>query len=332
MLNQDVAPTVSIVLATYNGESYLEEQLKSISLQDYPITEVVIADDCSTDSTPEICKDFAQRVSFNVIIVRNTERLGYSHNFFRGLSHCNRGEIVFFCDQDDWWEPNKVSLIVKHFRDNPKILLTIHDVEFCDENLTPVGYTKLKRMQPFSNPYFSYITGMATAMRRELVELALPMPENAIFSYDGWLHRLAVALDKKSVLPHVLARYRRHDKNVTVDNSLNAATKQVRSHYAIKKLQSSIEFSLMRQLEIWTCVTERLSERLSSDDSRNSVVVKRALKFKENVRWRLRTREKAAYLRIPIVVFGFLVGRYRQFSGISSTVKDLKQREVRKYQ
>ena len=316
-------------MATYNGANYIGEQLQSLASQDYSIAELVISDDCSTDSTVAICRDFSRKVNFQVTILDNTERIGYSKNFFRGLASCHKGDLIMFCDQDDSWKSQKVAVLVNWFQQNPKVLLAIHDVEFCDSRLVSVGYTKLQRIRLLSNPYFTYVTGMATAMRRELLDLAIPLPDNPNFSYDSWVHRLAIALDVKTVIPNVLALYRRHEKNVTGGNSLNAATKNVRSRYARRKFQSSPQLSLMTQLEIWANVRERLLERYNIENPNRSLGVKRASKFQRNALWRLGVREKSLLVRVPLVLLGIIVGRYRQFSGISSAAKDIMQQNTR---
>lgn len=320
--------TVSVAMTTCNGATYLQEQLESLALQLHPIEELVISDDCSTDSSLEICRRFASRANFTVVVLENSERVGYSNNFFRALSHCRQSDIVMFCDQDDWWYPEKVAVLTEIFQENPELLLAIHDVEFCDGDLKPVGYTKLQRMQSFGNPYFSYVTGMATAMRKELVDIAIPFPEGALFSYDGWVHRLAIALQAKTVTSHVLARYRRHETNVTANNSLNAASGKLRSQYVLNKSRSSPLESIKRQDEVWTCVTERLTERYGSGDTNRAGGLSRASKLQSNTRWRLQVRKKRLLLRLPAVVIALFGGRYKQFSGISSALKDLSQRDT----
>lgn len=99
-------PTVSVVMATYNGEKYIREQLDSILAQTYPIHELIIQDDCSTDSTPAICKEYESKYS-NVHFFQNEHNLGFNKNFQTAAMRAT-GDFVALSDQDDIWFPQKI--------------------------------------------------------------------------------------------------------------------------------------------------------------------------------------------------------------------------------
>lgn len=99
--------TVSVVMATYNGARYIREQLDSIIRQTYPIMELLIQDDGSTDATPDICRAYAQRFPFIKFTV-NASNLGYNRNF-RSLAMQAKGDFVAFSDQDDVWFEDKIA-------------------------------------------------------------------------------------------------------------------------------------------------------------------------------------------------------------------------------
>lgn len=103
--------SVSIVMCTYNGEKYLREQLESIAIQTYPIFELIIQDDCSTDGTIEIIKEFAARYPYTRWKV-NEKNLGYNANFRTALQSA-KGELISIADQDDIWYANKLEELVK---------------------------------------------------------------------------------------------------------------------------------------------------------------------------------------------------------------------------
>ncbi len=98
---------VSIALCTYNGEKHFPEQLKSISRQSCLPDELVVCDDCSTDSTLKILEDFSRTVPFEVRIFNNETNLGPAGNFAKAISLC-QGKWIFLCDQDDRWLPDKI--------------------------------------------------------------------------------------------------------------------------------------------------------------------------------------------------------------------------------
>ena len=102
----NTAKTVSIILPTYNGATFIREQIDSLLAQTYPLKEIIIQDDGSTDDTVSICEDYAQRcpiVRFSV----NEHNLGYNQNF-KSMAMKATGDFVAFCDQDDVWFPEKI--------------------------------------------------------------------------------------------------------------------------------------------------------------------------------------------------------------------------------
>lgn len=114
---------ISVAMATYNGERFIGEQLLSLVNQIRQPDEVVIVDDCSTDKTVSIVKDFieAHGLSKKWQIIVNQENVGYKKNFKKALSLVS-GDIVFLCDQDDIWCEDKLESIAKLFSKNPKIM------------------------------------------------------------------------------------------------------------------------------------------------------------------------------------------------------------------
>lgn len=113
---------VSVVLATYNGAEYIEEQLISIYNQTQKVEEVLIFDDRSTDNTVEICKTFIEKNKLdNWSISVNQTQSGVFHNFINGAFSSN-GDVIFFADQDDIWLADKVKTMVDEFKTNPDIL------------------------------------------------------------------------------------------------------------------------------------------------------------------------------------------------------------------
>ena len=99
--------TVSVVMATYNGEKYIREQLDSIISQTYPIHELIIQDDCSTDHTVEICRSYAARYPF-IHIYQNEHNLGFNKNFETATMRAT-GDFVALSDQDDIWFKDKIA-------------------------------------------------------------------------------------------------------------------------------------------------------------------------------------------------------------------------------
>lgn len=92
---------VSVVLCTYNGEKYIREQLESIVSQTYPIHELLIQDDCSTDATPLIIEEYKEKYPF-IRFYRNKNNLGFNRNFWKAFEKVT-GDYIAISDQDDIW-------------------------------------------------------------------------------------------------------------------------------------------------------------------------------------------------------------------------------------
>ena len=99
----------AIAVALYNGERFLTEQLDSLRCQTCPADQVVLCDDGSRDNTTQMVEDYIRNhsLSDSWILYRNPENLGYIRNFYKAISLCN-AELVYLCDQDDIWEPDKL--------------------------------------------------------------------------------------------------------------------------------------------------------------------------------------------------------------------------------
>ena len=118
---------VSVAMATYNGQEHLRRQLDSLAAQSQFPAELVVTDDASEDDTIATIEAFAKTSPFPVYIHRNENRLGYRSNFMRAANLC-RSELIAFCDQDDYWYPDKIKLSVKPFSDR-EVLLAFHNAD-----------------------------------------------------------------------------------------------------------------------------------------------------------------------------------------------------------
>ena len=227
---------VSIALATYNGGKYLQEQLSSIINQTRQPDELIVCDDKSTDETLNILHKFSRKALFPVSVFLNDSNLGLSQNFSKALELCS-GNFTFLSDQDDVWNLEKIEHMVNIFKENPSCQLLIHDLEYCREDLSPIGQTKMQRMYGTFDLQTEYVVGMATAVRTDFLKICLPVPGKHYPPHDVWLHQCAVALGVKKILPEVLALYRRHGNNVTSERNLNVDFVTGPDYYKKKKIK-----------------------------------------------------------------------------------------------
>ncbi|MDF3077792.1 MAG: epsH 2 [Sphingobacteriaceae bacterium] len=207
-------PLLSIAMCTYNGAAYLKQQLDSIVTQTWKNLEIVIIDDCSTDSTPEILHQYAVADS-RIIVHQNAANLGFVKNFEKAIQLC-RGEFIALADQDDIWDMNKIELQAKALGDN---LLIYHDSEFVDEH----GQALNRNMSDIRNFYRgkdnrhfileNCVSGHSCLFKKELVQHLFPFPDNVF--HDWWLAYIAASYGTIDFLPGRLVKYRQHTQAST---------------------------------------------------------------------------------------------------------------------
>src|SRR5262249_18454629 len=102
------SPRLSVALCTYHGASYVDAQVASLTRQTRLPDELIVCDDLSTDDTVSILERFARAAPFPVRIHVNEQTLRSTKNFEQAISLCS-GDVIFLCDQDDVWEPEKLA-------------------------------------------------------------------------------------------------------------------------------------------------------------------------------------------------------------------------------
>ena len=203
---------ISIVIATYNGGAHIGKQLQSIKEQSKLPDEIIISDDCSRDNTITIINNFTKKNKLNIKLFKNYERKGSTQNFNNAILKAT-GDIIFLCDQDDFWFNKKIETIVELAKKNPSHNLFINEVELTDENLIPSGKTKLDKLRENGLGLMEHGMGCATAIRKKFVDLILPIPSN-IMGHDNWINTISDIVYDRYYHPEVLQYYRRH-ANVT---------------------------------------------------------------------------------------------------------------------
>lgn len=204
---------ISVALATYNGEKYILEQLNSILPQLGQEDEIIVSDDGSGDNTLKL---IAGLCSEKIKVFKNPEK-GVISNVENAIRRTS-GDIVFLCDQDDVWLPDKVSIIKKQFSVS-KANLVVSDAYIVDESLNVLGdsfYMLMNSGRGFIKNFIkNTFPGCCMAFRKELRDIILPFPEN-IPMHDSWIGLLAELKGEVLFIPEKLVYYRRHGDNATV--------------------------------------------------------------------------------------------------------------------
>ncbi len=216
---------IGVVIATYNGEKYIKEQLESIIHQTISPDYIVISDGYSKDKTIDICYNVLSNSKIRFVILKSNRQLSVKDNFEKAFNNCNT-KYIFFADQDDKWLPNKIENAMEVFKKYDV------DVVFCDAYVTNekldgkislwknIGYKSKRRINVY-NKYdlilqgelikHNIMTGMCMAVSSRIKEALLPFSNNGI--HDIWIAHAVNCLGKVASLNSQDVLYRQHGNN-----------------------------------------------------------------------------------------------------------------------
>ncbi len=243
-------PLVEILLASYNGEKYISEQINSILKQDYENFKILIRDDGSTDKTPEIISEFERDYPDKIKIIRDNKTCkSPGANFFELIRNAN-AEYIMFSDQDDYWLPQKISVTLKNMlrlengspNKNNTPVLVYADSEIVDADLkNPQGVFINEHYQKFSELLSHYcVTGCLMMINKALYK-NLGEYKSEMGLHDRWIALYACAMGIIYHVPEVVMLYRQHSENVIgseidkvtslqrIKNFITAPTKKIAS-------------------------------------------------------------------------------------------------------
>ena len=238
---------ISLLMATYNGENYILEQLKSIYNQTVNPDEVLIADDVSNDRTVELIERFIEQHDLkNWKLMINSSNKGYKKNFYDLIQQAT-GDVIFLSDQDDVWEKNKIELMTKELEKNSKIKSINAAVKYVDSRLNPL---EVKLKPNFYNEnllYYKGQLGFLTDIPLSSIIVANITPgcamcfskdikEEFLETYDfnlphDWhLNLLAAIHEGCFFMNEILIKYRIHENNTIGTNAGNSLKKSILSY------------------------------------------------------------------------------------------------------
>ena len=240
-------PTVAVVVATYNGATYLRAQLESIVQQTYKPSQIIIVDDASLDDTLQVANNFAAHHP-EVMVVQNETRLGYIKNFEKGMLLANTSYVAL-SDQDDIWVPHKLEVLIHAIGDQ---MLAYSDSELIDANgqLLNQKMSSIKNQLAYHTPIMyaigAWAPGHAMLFKKELVDKAAPFP--TLVTHDFWLGFVATCYSKVVYVNEPLVHYRQHTQNAigadTTKNksaSLTMAQKKQKARARMELLYNKVK-------------------------------------------------------------------------------------------
>ncbi|TLM75952.1 glycosyltransferase [Pseudarthrobacter sp. NamB4] len=207
---------VSVCMATYNGQEYVAEQIRSILAQLAPGDELIVVDDASKDSTLDVVRRLGDP---RIVLLPNKENKGYVASFERAIT-ASRGDYIMLSDQDDVWLPNRVETLLD----------ALQTKDFVASNFTVFGgpankYHKVQLKESDSRRWVANLVttwigirpyyGCTMAFKAAAKKLILPFPEFLTETHDQWI---ALVGNLNQQMVHVTAptvARRLHDENTT---------------------------------------------------------------------------------------------------------------------
>jgi len=214
---------ISVALCTYNGEKYLRQQLDSILSQTKPVDEIVVVDDCSQDATCSILAAYSSAHP-EIRWINNETNIGSNKNFERALKECH-GDYIFFSDQDDVWDPDKVSVMVSYLKnsgmygafsdgrligqdgkelDGRTLFSSMNLLPYIEEQLIDAYALEILCMRG------NFVTGATMAISKSAKEFLLPFLTSKYIIHDFWMALMLSGRRQLGCINRPLISYRIH--------------------------------------------------------------------------------------------------------------------------
>ena len=217
--------SISVCIASYNGEKYIKEQISSILPQLDKNDEIIISDDSSNDKTIEIIKSFNDS---RIVLLEKQTFHSHVYNFENALKHA-KGKYIFLSDQDDIWLSHKLDTMLTLLKKHDLVLsdaiivddsMHILNDSFFTFNHSRKGFTK--------NLYKNSYLGCCMGFNRYILDKALPFPKD-INMHDWWIGLIAEVYGDVCFCDEKLIQYRRHENTLTTieNKSSNSFFKKI---------------------------------------------------------------------------------------------------------
>ena len=224
---------ISILMAAYNGEKYIEEQIDSLLKQSVNDFTLWVQDDCSTDGTWGILETYKNRFPGKINLMRNKSNMGAKNNFLHMMANI-KDDYVMLCDQDDVWLPGKIEVTLAKMKEleksytNKTPLLVHTDLTVADKNLSPLhrSYRKATKRNYNRMDYRHIVTmnnvsGCTAMYNRPLAELVNAIPGFCVM-HDFWLQMVAATFGRIGHINDATMLYRQHGANALGAKNVNS--------------------------------------------------------------------------------------------------------------
>lgn len=213
----------SVLIANYNNGQYLEETLLSVLKQTYSSWEIIIVDDCSTDSSPQIYKNFALDKRIKIIYNERNRGCGYTKK--RCVAEA-KGDICGFLDPDDALASDAIEVMVKAHEERPDYSIVYSTHYLCDSLLNPSGVVKYVGKMPHKESQLTYkgakISHFST-FKRTMYEKTSGISENLRKAVDQDLYFKLEEMGPTYFIDLPLYYYRQHQNGISQGTNVSLA-------------------------------------------------------------------------------------------------------------
>jgi glycosyltransferase involved in cell wall biosynthesis len=296
-------------MATYNGERFLDQQLRSLSEQTQLPDELIICDDRSTDGTAAIVRRFSEDAPFPVKLFFNEQNVGWRRNFLRAAALCH-SEYIAFCDQDDVWLKNKLAVVTSYLQANRCVLLQ-HGYRLIDDDgnflSEGINYREVAREAPWRHSL-----GLTQVFHRSVLEFfdlwdlsEDHFIDNAKMAHDQWISFLCSLFDGVVSIDDVLLYYRQHQSNIigwrvdesskVIRNTLKTTMSRFHNGADLKKKREGLIWSLQRRVSAAAArrqITQKMVPRVAED--KRPLLLQKHQYYSDDVDYQ--TRRLATYI------------------------------------
>lgn len=223
-------------MSTYNGEEFLDEQLKSLDDQEFKEFQIIIRDDGSNDSTTDIVKKW-QKKRDNIIFYTG-ENKKTAKSFIDLLVNSGEADYFAFCDQDDYWEKEKMKKAIEQLSEfDYKPSLYYSEVKVVDEKLNFLYKTNYTGIDSVGSSYSTTpVIGCTMVINNKLKDIIVSHLPEKISMHDSWIYRSCLAVGGKVIHDKdAYILYRQHGNNVMgISNSIFDKVKSYKNYLGIR--------------------------------------------------------------------------------------------------
>ena len=254
---------VAILMSTYNGEKYVDDQIKSVLNQTYKNITIYIRDDKSKDNTLKIIDKYKNNKK--VILLESKKNIGIVPSFIELLKCADNYDYYAFCDQDDIWIRNKIELAVEKLNNykNNDYLLYGSNYDFYDQDMNFSAKSGIKKKRPtFSKGLFESLSPGMTMVFNNKVRTELLKTLNGNYAlHDGWITHICTAFGTVIYDNTVTVKYRRHNNSATKTTQQLGLFNRMKS--LLKTFFNKEHWSrLKKQLDYFSkCYNNKLSKK-----------------------------------------------------------------------